>query len=185
MNLLRLSILSMFVAIAAVTCADAADNCKSCRNRSIGSPERHLKDIRGTASITSLSFSPDPNVIISPVRGKKNFSITNALVENSSIAGTLSSIFNTTVTAANEVSIIFDVVFDCPFDSTPTVVLSLEENSSVIPASVIVNSFGVVASNVSPNGFTVNVELNIYGASTVDIFDILLGSSVDFIAQGR
>ena len=157
-------------------------------NRSIGSPERCLKDIRGTASITNFE---DGDVVITPVRGKQNFSITNTSVDVSSIGQTLSSIFNTTVNAALEVSVTFDVVFSCPFRSTPTVVLSLE-NTNTSTSNAILNSFGVFASNVSEKGFTVNVALNIYGENLAEALQLVVelflpesGSSVDFIAQGH
>jgi hypothetical protein len=190
MNFFHLSMITGLVALAAVSSADAGhDECDRCHYSSVASTERCLKDIRGSVRLGILE--DEETFQCTADRGNDTFWVSNFTSERRDITELLRRIFQSEVEAAAQFTRSFDVHFKCPLHSDPSVVLTLENFDPPESNGVIVNSYAVVVRDVTPHGFTVNINYTLYGRGDLDItlYNILLflrpGLAVDFIAQGR
>jgi len=214
MNALRIFYSTCVAAIIAASSMYAGSShgcgCKPCKKTPVASTEKCLKDIRGTAcvsSITRCNGGPITAATIVPRRGVENFLIQNVVINDTNVQPLLGQIFCAdcclaaqqstsngcaSVTAARVIELQFDVVFTCPFDTEPSVLLTLENSAEVLGNAALLNSVTSIANNVTPFGFTVNIFFSIYGLCDSDIYDLLAGilnpavtPCFDFVAQAK
>jgi hypothetical protein len=136
MNIVRFfySICVAAIALTSFVSAGQTNHCgcnKSCKKTTpVVSFEKCLKDIRGTACVTSITRNnggPITAATIVPRRGIETFSIQNIIINNTNIQPLLNAIFcsgcGAGVSAARVVELQFYVVFKFTFKKEPSVLL--------------------------------------------------------------
>ncbi len=212
MNFLRIFYTMAVAALIATSAAYAGGNhhsksrtkhhacpCKPCKKTPVGSFEKCLCDIRGTATVNLLareegSHGSITGINLIPTRGIETFTVQNANIRCVGTDDLLARIFYTEVATAGICRLTFDVTFTCPCTSDPSVVMTLEspllmKKDGDRRRGALVNSVATAVHNVTPFGFTVDVFFSIYATSTEEANDLLAAIlspnqfSVNFIAQ--